>query len=196
MPTLGPFLQTINQQLSVRVCDRAKGRKCGRSGLVRGRMGRRRRRQCPAPGPECALARPATPRVAPASILGPSGGLFSRRPYGPVSARSPIWRKRVPRKSGLETKTENEARSALFASLWCHLILKTPPTARKTSPVSVVPQLARLVGGWRSLVLSGLGWKPRNTGRNPRPATYGGFVTFVTGSIRPSRKCPKIYGVN
>ena len=31
--------------------------------------------------------------VAPASILGLSGGLFSRRPHGPVSAYSLIWRK-------------------------------------------------------------------------------------------------------
>ena len=46
--------------------------------------------------------------VARASILSPSGGLFPL-PHGPVSARSPIWRKRVPRKSRLESNTENEA---------------------------------------------------------------------------------------
>ncbi len=33
---------------------------------------------------------------------------------------------------------------------------KTPPTARKISSVSAVPQFARLGGGWRSLELSGL----------------------------------------
>ena len=43
--------------------------------------------------------------VAPASILSLSGGLFSRHPHGPVSARSPIGRKRGTRKSRLETKT-------------------------------------------------------------------------------------------
>ena len=42
----------------------------------------------------------------------------------PVRARSPIWRKRGTRKSRLETKTENEALSALLARLWCHLILQ------------------------------------------------------------------------
>ena len=34
---------------------------------------------------------------------------------------------------------------------------KTPPTARKISSVSAVPQLARLSGGWCRLELSGLG---------------------------------------
>ena len=38
-----------------------------------------------------------------------------------------IWRKRGTRKSGLETNAENEARSALLARLWCHLIPQTPP---------------------------------------------------------------------
>ena len=54
------------------------------------------------------LARPAT-AVAPGSILGLSGGLFSRRPHGPVSAYFLIWRKLGTRKSRLETNTENEA---------------------------------------------------------------------------------------
>ena len=47
-------------------------------------------------------------------------------PAGPVSALSPIWRKRGTRKSRLETKTENEASSALLAHLWCHLPLQNP----------------------------------------------------------------------
>ena len=38
-------------------------------------------------------------------------------------------------------------------------LYKTPPTARKISRVSAVPQLDRLSGGWCSLELSGLGWK-------------------------------------
>ena len=42
------------------------------------------------------------------------------------STRSPILRKRGTRKSRSETKTENEACSALLARLWCHLILQTP----------------------------------------------------------------------
>ena len=57
--------------------------------------------------------------VAPASILGLSSGPFSAGARPPVSARSPpLWPKRVPRKSRLETKTENEASSALLARLW------------------------------------------------------------------------------
>ena len=82
------------------------------------------------------------------------------RMYYSVSAYSLIWRKLGTRKSRLETKTENEAFSALLARLWCHLIPQTPPTARKISRVSAVPQLARLGGGWGSLELSGLRWKP------------------------------------
>ena len=42
------------------------------------------------------LARYAT--VAPASILGLAGGLFSAAARPPVSARSPLWRKRGTRK--------------------------------------------------------------------------------------------------
>ena len=56
--------------------------------------------------------------LAPVSILGLSGGLFSAITRSPVSTRPPIWRKRGTRKSRLETKTENEARSALLARLW------------------------------------------------------------------------------
>ena len=81
----------------------------------------------PGPGPHLdqnVLAGYAT--VALASILSLSGGLFSRHPHGPVSALSPIWRKRGTRKSRLETNAENEARSALLARLWCHLPLQNP----------------------------------------------------------------------
>ena len=68
-----------------------------------------------APGPERAsLLRPGSPGLD----SEPLGGLFSRHPHGPVSARFPIWRKRGTRKSRLETKTENEASSALLARLW------------------------------------------------------------------------------
>ena len=42
------------------------------------------------------------------------------------AALSLLWRKLVPRKSRLETKSENEARSALLARLWCHPILENP----------------------------------------------------------------------
>ena len=45
---------------------------------------------------------------------------------GSVSGSSPFCRKRGTRKSRLETKTENEARSALLARLWCHLFLQNP----------------------------------------------------------------------
>ena len=55
--------------------------------------------------------------VASASILVSRVASFPL-PHGPVSARSPIWRKRGTRKSRLETKTENEAFSALLVRLW------------------------------------------------------------------------------
>ena len=62
------------------------------------------------------LARYAT--VALASILDPLGGLFSTARPALSAVRSLLWRKRVPRKSRLETKPENEAPSALLARLW------------------------------------------------------------------------------
>ena len=68
------------------------------------------------------LARYAT--VALASILDPFWGLFSAARTALSAVRSLLWRKRVPRKSRLETKPENEAPSALLARLWCHLILQ------------------------------------------------------------------------
>ena len=64
--------------------------------------------------------------VALALILDPSGGLFSDAARPLSATRSPLLRKRGTRKSRLETKTENEANSALLARLWCHLILETP----------------------------------------------------------------------
>ena len=56
--------------------------------------------------------------VALASILGSLRWPLFRRCTALSAARSPLWRKRGTRKSRLETKTENEARSALLARLW------------------------------------------------------------------------------
>ena len=64
--------------------------------------------------------------VALALILDPSGGLFSNAARPCQRPAHPLWRKRGTRKSRLETKTENEARSALLARLWCHLPLQNP----------------------------------------------------------------------
>ena len=72
----------------------------------------------PRPGPHLdqnVLARYAT--VALASILDPSGGLFSDAARPCQRPNPPLWRKRGTRKSGLETKTENEVLSALLARL-------------------------------------------------------------------------------
>ena len=77
------------------------------------------------PGPHLdqnVLARYAT--VALASILDPSGGLFSDAARPCQRPAPPLWRKRGTRKSRLETNPNNEARSALLARLWCHLILQ------------------------------------------------------------------------
>ena len=62
--------------------------------------------------------------VSPAS--GPLGWPLFRRCTALSAARSSLWRKRGTRKSRLETKTKNEARSALLARLWCHLPLQNP----------------------------------------------------------------------
>ena len=56
--------------------------------------------------------------VALALILDPSGGLFSDAARPCQRPAPPLWRKRGTRKSRLETKTENEASSALLACLW------------------------------------------------------------------------------
>ena len=56
--------------------------------------------------------------VALALILDPSGGLFSDAARPCQRPAPPLWRKRGTRKSRLETKTENEASSALLARLW------------------------------------------------------------------------------
>ena len=56
----------------------------------------------------------------------PLGRPLFRRCAALSAARSPLWRKRGTRKSRLETKTENEANSALLARLWCHLLLQNP----------------------------------------------------------------------
>ena len=68
-----------------------------------------------APGPER-----ASPLClgSPGLDSGPLGWPLFRCRTAPVSAHSPIWRKRGTRKSGLETNAENEARSALLARLW------------------------------------------------------------------------------
>ncbi len=48
----------------------------------------------------------------------PFGRPLFRRCTALSAARSPLWRERGTRKSRLETKTENEASSALLARLW------------------------------------------------------------------------------
>ena len=49
---------------------------------------------------------------------GPLGWPPFRCRTAPGQHPLPIWRKLVPRKSRLETKANNEARSALLARLW------------------------------------------------------------------------------
>ena len=77
----------------------------------------------------------------------PLGRPLFRRCAALLAARSPLWRKRGTRKSRLETKTENEANSALLARLWCHLLLQ--------NPANCVENLIRLCSatigqtGWR-----------------------------------------------
>ena len=69
-----------------------------------------------APGPE--RASPIR-RGSPGLDSGPLGWPLFRCRTAPGQRPAPtLWRKRGTRKSGLETKTENEARSALLARLW------------------------------------------------------------------------------
>ena len=76
-----------------------------------------------------------------------SGGPLFPPPAGPVSALSPIWRKRGTRKSRLETKTENEASSALLAHLWCHLPLQNP--ANRAENLNRLCSATMYRTGWR-----------------------------------------------
>ena len=78
--------------------------------------------------------------------LGLSGGLFSAA-VRPRQRPSPIWRKRGTRKSGLETKSENEAFSALLARLWCHLILQNP--ANRAENLTRLCSATNGQTGWR-----------------------------------------------
>ena len=64
-----------------------------------------------------------------ASILDPSGGLFSDAARPCQRPAPPLWRKRGTRKSGLETKTENEA---LFSPSSASLV--TPDPAKPRQP--------------------------------------------------------------
>ena len=64
--------------------------------------------------------------VAPAWIVGLSGSLFSAARTARSAPVLLFGRKRGTRKSRLETKTENEASSALLARLWCYLPLQNP----------------------------------------------------------------------
>ena len=69
---------------------------------------------------------PPLPQIQhPASILASRMASFPL-PYGPRSAPAPHLAQTCPSESRLETKSENEARSALLARLWCHLILENP----------------------------------------------------------------------
>ena len=68
-----------------------------------------------APGPERASR---LRHGSPGLDSGPLGWPLFRRCTALSAARSPFWRKRGTRKSRLETKTENEASSALPARLW------------------------------------------------------------------------------
>ena len=56
-------------------------------------------------------------------------------------------RKRGTRKSRLETKTENEASSALLARLWCHLPLQNPANRAE----NLIRLCSAIIGqtGWR-----------------------------------------------
>ena len=97
-----------------------------------------------APGPERASR---LRRGSPALDSGPLGQPLFRRCTALSATHSPLWRKRGTRKSRLETKTENEALSALLARLWCHLILQNP--ANRTENLTRLCSATIGRTGWR-----------------------------------------------
>ncbi len=124
--------------------------------------------------------------VAPASILGLSDGLFSTAVRPPVSTRSPFGRKLVPRKSRLETKSENEARSALLARLWCHLILENP--ANRAENTTCLCRATTCQTGWRMGQFGAIRSRLETLKHRSEPASWptrGNFATFATRSIGP-----------
>ena len=84
--------------------------------------------------------------VAQVSILGLSGGLSSAAAR-PGQHPLPIWRKRGTRKSRSETNPKNEARSALLARLWCHLLLQNP--ANRAENLTRLCSATICKTGWR-----------------------------------------------
>ena len=81
-----------------------------------------------------------------ALILDPRAASFPTL-HGPVSSPLPPLAQRGTRKSRLETKTENEANSALLARLWCHLPLQNPANCAE----NLIRLCSATIGqtGWR-----------------------------------------------
>ena len=80
--------------------------------------------------------------------------------HGPVSGPLPplaqTWH---PRKSRLETKTDNEASSALLALLWCHLPLQNPANRAKNLTRLFSATIGRTV--WRMVQFGAIRSRPK-----------------------------------
>ena len=108
--------------------------------------------------------------VALALILDPSGSRFSDAARPCQRPNPPLWRKRGTRKSRLETKTENEASSALLA-----LSLVTPTPAKPRQPrVKSHPSLQ--CHNWADWVADGVVWS--------YPYRSGMFCVQLLGNVR------------
>ncbi len=103
-------------------------------------------------------------------------------------------RKRGTRKSRLETKTENEASSALLARLWCHLPLQNPANRAE----NLIRLCSATIGqtGWRMVQFGAIRSRletPKHRSESASWPIRGGFLSFLSGSSghqnAPSR-CP------
>ena len=91
-------------------------------------------------------------RGSPGLDSGPLGRPLFRRCTALSATRSPLWRKRDTRKSRLETKTENEASSALLAP---SLVTPTPAKPRQPRRKSHPSLQCHNLQDW---VADGAGW--------------------------------------
>ena len=80
-------------------------------------------------------------------------------------------RKRGTRKSRLETKTENEANSALLARLWCHLPLQNP--ANRAENLIRLCSATICKTGWRMVQSGAIRSRLETLKHWSEPATLG-----------------------
>ena len=95
-------------------------------------------------------------------------------------------RKRGTRKSRLETKTENEACSALLARLWCHLPLQNP--ANRAENLIRLCSATICQTGWRMVQSGAIRSRPGTLNNREKQGKTGNLDHFCADSaVLPRR---------